>query len=142
MCSIFCGDDKEWPQFDCELPQLCGPNFAMASGDGLIKRCVVAFPMNHPRLVDLDDAPIPNVNVTMKMALSGEEAHRGSYPPNDDALSIGHFIGIAKKFAKVEESKISLVIGTEDFNANWNTARIFFLEAVLLLDNNCNHCSI
>ena len=92
--------------------------------------------------VDLDDAPIPNLNVTMKMALSSEEVHRGSYSPNDGALSIGHFIGIAKRFLEVEESRISLVIGTEDFNANWNTSRIFLLKAVLLLDNNCNHCSI
>ena len=61
------------------------------------------------RLVVRGIEHVTDVTVTFQMALSGQELHSGSYDPHD-GLSIGHFIGIAKKILNVHEDTLALVI--------------------------------
>ena len=77
------------------------------------------------------------VSVTM-IALSGTVLHRQDYPTKD-TLTIGHFIGIAKRHLGVQEHRISLIIDTHHFAADSNNAQIMTLMAVkdFIYNNGC-----
>ena len=93
---------------------------------------VASSPISTPRGagsdVEMDEPTGSFVEVTMDM-ISGVVLHSQQYSILD-TLSIGHFIGIAKEKLGVGEDRISMVIGTEHFNASFNNTQIFRLEVV------------
>ena len=123
----------EWQDDDAPTPRTPGSSISTPIGAGSDDE------------EDCRWAPSLNVTVTLRM-MSGNVMHTSDYAIKDN-LSLGHFIGIAKRNLSVKETQIALVIGDveesrsgeaspkekkvqEPFTAMWNNNCIWSFKVV------------
>ena len=115
-------------------------DFTMEEDDGwLFEADDIPRPIDHGTPIGAgSEDEMQMINVTLENAFTRHQRHTGDYVQCDQSLSMGHFIGIAKRHLTVQESRIAFIIGNESLNADMISAKVFGLKVVLLHDDNCN----